>query len=62
MGTYKRGDAAEQTHEIKEITRYGLYWNNAELYYYDFFASIWRVNGVDQYADVNGVLRISGGG
>ncbi|MGA2491843.1 MAG: phage major tail tube protein [Roseiarcus sp.] len=62
MGTYKRGDASEQTHEIKEITRYGLYWNKVELYYYDFFASIWRVNGVDQYADVNGILRISGGG
>jgi len=59
-GTIKCGDASEQTHEIKEITRYALYWNKVELYYYDYFASIWRVNGVDQYADVNGILRIAG--
>ena len=59
-GTWKRGDAAEQTHEIKEVTRYGLYWNKVELYYYDFFASIWRVKGVDQVADVNSILRVAG--
>lgn len=55
---FKRGDLADQTHEIKEITRYTLYWNKSELYYYDFFASKWRVNGVDQLADINAILRI----
>lgn len=58
-GSIKRGDATEGTYEVKEITAYSLYWNKVELYFYDFFASAWRVNGVDQYADVNGILRIS---
>lgn len=57
-GTIKRGDATEQTHEIKEITRYSLFWDKSELYYYDFFASAWRVKGVDQYSDVKAILRI----
>lgn len=57
-GTWKRGVAAEQTHKIQEITRYALYWNKAELYYYDFYNSTWRVNSVDQVSDVNAILRI----
>jgi hypothetical protein len=61
-GAIKRGDASDQTFTIKEITLFALYWNAVELWYYDFFASIWRVNGVDQYADVNSILQISGGG
>lgn len=61
-GALKRGDATEQTHEIKEIVRYSLYWNKSELYYYDYFASTWRVNGTDEYSDVNNILRVSGGG
>ena len=57
-GTWKRGDAAEQTHEINEITLYGLYWNKVELYFYDFYNSTWRVNGTNQVQDVNAILRI----
>jgi uncharacterized protein len=60
-GTFKRGDANQQTHKIQEITLYSLFWNNAELYYYDFFNSIWRVNGVSQVSDVNAILQISSG-
>lgn len=55
----KRGELASQTHVIKELTRYGLWWDKKEIYYYDFFASIWRVNGVDQSAETNSILRIS---
>ena len=61
-GTFKRGEAAEQTHEIKEIFRYGLYWDKSEVFYFDYESSTWRVDGDDQYADVNSILRISGGG
>lgn len=61
QGTFKRGDANEQTHKIAEVTMYQLFWNNAELYYYDFFNSIWRVNGVSQVSDVNAILQISSG-
>ena len=57
-GTWKRGDAAEQTHKIEEITLYQLYWNKVEVYYYDFYNSTWRVNGVSQVDDVNAILQI----
>lgn len=60
-GQFKRGDIMEQTHEIKEIMRYQMLWNNVELYYYDFFSSTWRVNGVSQNSDVNAILQIGSG-
>ena len=47
----KRGDLLGHDHEIKEITHYELYFNDAEKYYWDFFASIWRVDGVVQNQD-----------
>jgi uncharacterized protein len=58
-GTFKRGDTTDQTHKIEEITMYDLNWNGAELYYYDYFNSTWRVNGVSQVSDVNAILQIS---
>ena len=57
--TFKRGDLATQTHEIKEITHYELFWNGGELYYYDFYSSVWRINGTDQNQAVNSILRIA---
>ncbi len=60
--TFKRGDLANQTHEIKEITHYELFWNGGELYFYDFYSSQWRINGVDQNQAVNAILRIPGAG
>jgi P2 family phage contractile tail tube protein len=56
---FKRGDMTDQDHEIKEITHYEYYFNKAEIYYYDFLSSQWRVNGVDQKADENTILRIA---
>ena len=58
-GSFKRGDMMEQTHEIKEVFRYQLYWNKNELFFYDFFASQWRVNAIDQASDVNTILRVT---
>jgi P2 family phage contractile tail tube protein len=57
-GTWKRGDAAEQTHKIQEITLYSLTWDGSELYYYDFYNSAWRVNGTSQVDDIKGILQI----
>ncbi len=41
------------------VTHYELWEDKAEVYYYDFFASIWPVNGVNQLAQMNSILRIS---
>lgn len=44
---FKRGDAFEQDHEIKEVVHYEKYIDGQEMYYFDHFAKppIWRVNG-----------------
>lgn len=54
----KGGEMATQTHEIKEILRYFLWWDGAEKYAYDWAASVWRVDGVDQWADARAAMLI----
>ncbi|WP_036291591.1 phage major tail tube protein [Methylosinus sp. PW1] len=56
---HERGKLGEQDHKVGEITHYELYEDKQEIYYYDFFNSTWRVNGVDRNADMNAILRIS---
>jgi P2 family phage contractile tail tube protein len=56
----KRGDLIGHDHMIHEITHYELWWNQKEKYYYDFFASDWRVDGVSANADQRAILRIPG--
>lgn len=55
---FSRGNLGAQDHKIGEITHYELYENKQEIYYFDFFASTWRVKGVDQLADTRAILRI----
>ena len=56
----RRGDLQSQTHQIQEITHYEMYVGGVEQYFYDFFSSVWRVNGVDQNQASNSILRIPG--
>ena len=56
---YERGNLIEQDHKIAEITHYEFYEDRAEIYYFDWFSSTWRVNGVNQLAEVNSILRIA---
>jgi len=55
---YSRGDKVEQDHKIAEITRYEFWEDKQEVYLYDYFASTWRVGGVNQLAETNAILRI----
>jgi len=59
MAEFQRGQLMEQDHRIAEITHYELWEDKAEVYYYDFFGSVWRVNGVNQLAQMNAMLRIA---
>ncbi len=54
----RRGDLSSQTHMIEEITFYEMMIAGQEVYYYDFFANIWRVNGVDLNQQTNAILRV----
>jgi uncharacterized protein len=58
-GEHQRGQTGEQDHKVSEITHYELYEDKQEIFYYDFFAAIWRVKGVDQLATENAILRIA---
>ena len=57
----RRGELMGHDHSIAEILRYQLWFDGKEKYFYDFFTSDWRVDGVSQNADVRNILRISGG-
>lgn len=56
----RRAEAIGHDHMIHEVMHYELWWGQKELYYYDFFASDWRVDGVSQNADIRAMLRIPG--
>lgn len=57
-GEMKRGDLSDQDHTIKEIIHYELYFDKKEIYFYDWASNVWRVNGNDQFASDNAILRI----
>ena len=46
-------------YEIKEILHYELYFGKQEKIYWDFFQSIWRVDGAVQNQDMLTALAIS---
>ncbi len=56
---HKRGEMMGHDHEIKEILRYALYFGTQEKIYWDFFASIWRVDGAVQNQDMLTALAIA---
>ena len=50
------------THDyaINEVTHYEVWFDNKEKIYWDFWTNTWRVDGVDQNATTNSILRIIG--
>ncbi len=57
---FKRGELQGHEYAINEVMHYELSFNGGEVFYFDFFASEWRVGGVDQNADANRILQIGG--
>lgn len=55
---FQRGELAGNEYAINEMTHYELWWNGTEKIAWDFFTNLWRVDGVDQNAETNAVLRI----
>lgn len=56
---FKAGDLVHTDYAIMGLVHYELWQAGNELLYWDFAANIWRVNGADQNADLNRILRIS---
>jgi P2 family phage contractile tail tube protein len=50
---FERGSLQGHEYAIHAITHYELHFDGAEKFYFDFFSNSWRVDGVDQNADMN---------
>lgn len=57
---FKRGDLVGHEYSMNEVMNYQLFFDGAEKVYWDFFTNAWRIDGVDQNADENRILRITG--
>lgn len=57
----KRGELQGFQYKVTEILRYRLFFAQQEKYFYDYFTSSWRVDGVPQNAEMNNILRIPTG-
>jgi P2 family phage contractile tail tube protein len=55
---FKRGDLQTTEYGINELTHYEVFFNGRELIFWDFWSNTWRVNGTDQNASTNQILRI----
>lgn len=55
---FQRGELQSHDYAINEVTHYELHFNGQEKIYWDFFSNIWRVDGVDENAAQNTILRI----
>ena len=54
----KRGETSDTDYRIGGISHYELWFGGAEKIFWDFFTNAWRVDGVDQNATRNSILRI----
>lgn len=56
---WKRGELTGNEYTINEVVHYELYIAGQEIYFWDFFTSTWRVNGVDENAGSKSILGIA---
>lgn len=55
---FSRGSLKGHDYALNEVMHYEVYFDGVEKYYWDFFLNTWRVDGVDQNADINRIQRI----
>lgn len=58
---FQRGELVGNEYAINECTHYEVWWNGSEKLLWDFWTNEWRVDGVDQNAASNRILRIPRG-
>jgi len=54
----KKGDTSQMDLKISGLTHYEIWFGGKEQIFWDFFTNAWRVDGVDQNATRNQILRI----
>jgi P2 family phage contractile tail tube protein len=57
-GAFTRGNKLEHDYALNEVVHYEIWFDGKEKVFWDFFLNAWRVNGVDEQADANRILRI----
>lgn len=57
---FERGKLMGHDHTLHEVVHYELYFNGREKYYWDFWETAFRIDGVDQLADERRILRLPG--
>lgn len=55
---FKGGDAKGNEYGIKGITTYQLFFGGDEKFYFDFWTSTVRINGVSKRGEENSILRV----
>ena len=55
---FTRGEAQGHDYAINEVTHYELWFNDKAKIVWDFFENRWEVDGVDQNAVSNRILRV----
>lgn len=55
---FRRGSNQEHEYAIRSIMHYELYLDKRELFFWDFFDSTFRADGIDLNSDLNSILRI----
>ncbi|WP_099867834.1 phage major tail tube protein [Pararhizobium haloflavum] len=57
---FQRGELQGHEYALNEVMHYELWFDDQEKFHWDFFTNVWRVNGNDENAGVNRILRIPG--
>jgi P2 family phage contractile tail tube protein len=55
---FQRGELQGHEYAMNSVVHYEMWFDNKPIYEWDFFTNLWRVNGIDQNADTNRILRI----
>lgn len=57
---FQRGEMQGHEYAMNSVVHYELWFDGAPKIEWDFFTNVWRVNGADQLAAENRILRITG--
>ncbi len=55
---FQRGEMQGHDYSMNSVVHYELWFDGRSLIEWDFFTNVWKVNGVDQNADLNRILRV----
>lgn len=57
---FQKGEMQGHEYAMNSVVRYELWFDGREKIAWDYFTNLWRVDGVDQNANVNRILRVPG--